>query len=273
MKRRKLLIGGALGLGGIVGGAAAASSRVNVTETVRSVVDPPEQFPIETGTTIIDDCAWTNPSESPFDWEFTLDESADIMTNPDDGHLTFAVEENDHTARMEMGGDQALNLDDYADYRLDVVESSTQSQVGSAWEFFFVSDGTDTPWVLIDAGGGDDVSTTETEDDASGDGFYVRRDQLLTRYRENGEGRYSWDEFEDTPIDHSSPRRLSLEILGSESVVNGYVDGELQASLRADDDQYVLNSGYVRPMMKLHSRGDEDERGFVHRVALTKLER
>lgn len=258
-------------IGGVAAVGAATYSRINITEAVQQTVHPPEPVVIEQNETITDDCIWREPTESPFDWKFDLDSEAHIRPHPNEGRVEFVVGSKGQTAQMELGGNRALNLNSHADYRLDIVEHSNQPHVGSAWEFFFMTVG-QGPWVLIDAGGGDGVSTTQEEDNSSGTGFYTRRDQVLTKYRDqDGNKRYSWDEFADAPLDHSTPRRLSLELLGSEGIINAYVDGTKQASLKEAEGQFVLDSGYVIPMMKLHIREDTQERGFVHQIQLTKL--
>jgi hypothetical protein len=126
--------------------------------------------------------------------------------------------------------------------------------------------------VLIDAGGGDNVPNNEDVDDSCGEGFYTRTDQILTHYEtHSGNRHFCWDEFTTTPIDHSKKRKLSLEVLGSNGEMNAYVDDRLEANIKKSDDQYILRDELVRTMIKLHNRGDEEERGFVYHVDVQKV--
>ncbi len=124
---------------------------------------------------------------------------------------------------------------------------------------------------MLDAGGGGNIESTESEDDSCGDGFYVRKDQLLTRYVEDGSPKWCWDEFEDAPIDHSAPRVLSMERLGSRGTVNAYVDGRFQASLQASNDQYILGGDDIGTAIRLHDRGDHAENGYVYHASIQKV--
>ncbi|MFC6787140.1 hypothetical protein ACFQFH_15055 [Halobaculum halobium] len=217
-----------------------------------------------------DDFTWTDPSESEFSWNPRLGDGSKITPHPSEGFVEFKNSKTDEQAYLEME-ENVIDLDKNPDVRFTVVESASQPQMGGAWEFFIISQDSagHRPWVLIDAGGGMGVENTELKDDSSGDGFFARKDQILSHWRDDvGNPMFSWDKFKSAPIDHSEKRELRLELRSSTGEVRGYVDGELQADLSKENGQNFPSKGKVAVMMKLHDRGDHSERGFVHSATL-----
>lgn len=255
MRRRKLLTLSAGGLSALTVGCFTTGSRGSRTILYK------------------DDFEWADPADSDFKWNFRLGEGANITPHPNEGMVEFSHSKTDEQAYMEMGVD-SINLQATPDIRFTVVERASQPQMGGAWEFFIISQGGSgsIPWVLIDAGGGSGVPTRESSDDSSGGGFYTRRDQVLSHWTdESGTRKYSWDEFGSAPISHLKKRTLTLELRTSIQEVRGYVDGNLEASLKAAEGQYFPMSGRVGVMIKLHDRGDHLERGYVYKARLEAI--
>lgn len=220
---------------------------------------------------LADDFSWSSKEESTVPWSVNDPGDSRIVPHPDRGVLELNTTSSNQILEL-VQDDQFLDFTEHPDWRLNVVESNAQSSVGGAWEFWFTDpDNREHPWLLIDAGGGRGVPNAEANDDSCGDGFYVRRDQVLTKHLTDDGPERCWDEFDDAPIDHSEPRLLTLERLGSKGRVDAYVDDRFQADLSVSDGQYLMDGSKIGAVIRLHDRGDHQETGYVHYLDVQRV--
>lgn len=251
-----------------------------------------------------DNFQWNHPSESAFEWIVRSPQGTGITPHPDSGHVSLNTSDRSGTQVIELEQNNGFyyNMNEHEDWRLNVVESNVRSISEAAWEFWFSQPplGTD-PWVLIDAGGSSQ-GLSERKDDECGMGFFTRRDQLLAHFSDSSiniddllrnPGRYiisyltdsgywsggsrfatsnqCWDRFQNAPVDHRYPRKLSLELLGSDGVINGYVNNSLEANLREDHDQRVPHGERLTTGVRLHDRDSTPETGHLHHFSVQRV--